>query len=74
MNKKEFLDTLCQRLSVLSQEDINDRLNFYGEMIDDKVEDGLSEEEAVAQIGNIEDVVTQIAADVPLATIVKQKI
>ena len=74
MTKEEFLLQLTNRLSPLPWEEIEDRWKFYSEMIDDRIEDGLSEEEAVAELGAVNDVATQILADVPLATLVKEKI
>ena len=41
MNKKDFLARLREGLSGLPQDDVAERLTFYAEMIDDKVEDGL---------------------------------
>ncbi|MBO5199979.1 MAG: DUF1700 domain-containing protein [Clostridia bacterium] len=63
MNKKDFLARLRIGLGKLPQSDIDERLNFYSEMIDDRVEEGLSEEEAVKEIGPINLVVAQIIAD-----------
>ena len=47
MTKKEFLEQLAGKLP---QNEREERLSFYSEMIDDRMEDGLSEEEAVASI------------------------
>ena len=74
MLKQEFLNALRDRLTGLPQADIEERLTFYGEMIDDRMEEGLSEEEAVAQMGTVDEVVSQIVAETPLTKIVKEKI
>ena len=74
MNKIQFLMVLQDRLCGLPQEDIEERLNFYGEMIDDRVEEGLSEEEAVADVGDVDQIVDQILQEVLLIKIVKEKI
>ncbi len=74
MLKQEFLNALRQGLTGLPQNDIEERITFYGEMIDDRMEEGLSEEEAVNAIGPVNDVVQQIVAETPLAKIVKEKI
>ena len=70
MTKLKFLLELEKKLSVLSQEDIEERLTFYSEIIEDRVEEGISEEDAVAQIGTVEDIAGQIlsehTAEVPL--------
>ena len=60
MNKHEFFEQLGRGLSGLPQEDIDERLTFHGEMIDDRVEDGLTEEEAVAEIGSPDEIASQI--------------
>ena len=74
MLKQEFLNALREKLSGLPQADIEERLTFYGEMIDDRMEEGLSEEQAVEAIGPVDEVVSQIVAETPLTKIVKEKI
>lgn len=73
MTKQEFLTSLRAKLQGLPQEDIDERVSFYDEMISDRIDEGENEEEIVASIGNIDDVVKTIAADIPLAKIVKHK-
>ncbi len=74
MNKQEFLAQLRKGLSGLPQDDIEERLTFYSEMIDDRMEEGLSEEEAVSGIGPVDTIISQSIADTPLAKLVKEKI
>lgn len=74
MKKTEFLGALHDRLSGLPKEDAEERLAFYSEMIDDRMEDGLSEEAAVAQIGDVDEIAAQVVADTPLSTLVRQAI
>ena len=74
MNKSEFLAELRSRLVGLPQNEIEERISFYSEMIDDRVEEGATEEDAVAGIGSIDEIVAQILEDVPLWNIVKEKI
>ena len=45
MNKQEFFEQLRKGLSGLPKDDIEERLTFYKEMIEDRIEDGLSEED-----------------------------
>lgn len=73
MNKQEFLEQLRRGISGLPQEDIEERLTFYSEMIDDRIEEGLSENEAVSEIGSVDTVISQILDDTPLVKLVKQK-
>lgn len=62
MNKYAFLTELRARLWPLPEEDAKRSVEYYSEMIDDRMEDGLTEEEAVAAIGSIDDVVNTILA------------
>ena len=50
MTKREFLEELA---AVLPSKEREERLHFYSEMIDDRMEEGASEEEAVASVGNL---------------------
>lgn len=70
MGKQEFLDELRKGLSGLPRSDMEERLTFYGEMIDDRVEDGLTEDEAAAGIGTVNEVISQITAEIPLSRLV----
>lgn len=74
MNKQEFLDKLRTGLMGLPKDDLEERVNFYSEMIDDRMEEGLLEEEAVSQMGDVDEIISQIIAETPLAKIVKEKI
>lgn len=74
MNKQEFLAELQKELHGLPQNDIEERLTFYSEMIDDRTEEGLSEEDAVSEIGDVNEVVSQIITDTPLSKLVKEKV
>ena len=74
MNKLEFLDELQKKLYGLPKEDIDDRVCFYEEMIDDRIEEGMSETDAIASLGNSDDIAAEIIAKTPLSRIVKEKI
>lgn len=74
MNKQQFITSLRKRLAGLPSSEVEERIDFYSEMIDDRVEDGISEEEAVSEIGSVDDIAEQIAADIPLVKIAKEKI
>ena len=74
MNKIEFLTVLRERLQGLPEEDINKSIDFYCEMIDDRVEDGMSEEDAVEALGNSEEIISQILSEVSLPKLVKEKV
>lgn len=74
MTKMQFILSLHDRLAGLPREDLEDRLSFYSEMIEDRMEEGLSEEEAVAALGSVDDIASQIVDCIPLSKIVKEKI
>ena len=74
MDKKAFLDALREKLTGLPEEDIEERLAFYREMIEDRMEDGVPEEEAVAAVGTVDSVVEQIMSEIPLAKLVREKV
>lgn len=74
MNKQEFLAALRYALQGLPREDIEKTADYYSEMIDDRVEDGLSEEEAVAAVGSVDDIVRQTASEIPLPTLMQRKL
>jgi len=74
MNKREFLDRLRARLAGLPLQELEERLNFYSEMIDDRIEEGQTEEDAVLAVGSVEDIAAQIIADIPLTKIAKERL
>ena len=74
MSKQEFLEALKKSLSGLPLGDVEERLNFYSEMIDDRIEEGRTQEQAVAEIGSVDDIAREIIADVPLARIARERI
>lgn len=63
MTKFDFLMSLSERLLYLPKDEALERLNFYNEMIEDRMEEGLSEEEAVAAVGAVDDVTSQILSE-----------
>lgn len=63
MTKREFLAILREALYGLSQAEIEERLLFYSEMIDDRMEEGISEEDAVREIGDAREIAAQIRAE-----------
>ena len=74
MNKCEFITKLRDGLSGLPKDDIEERISFYQEIIDDRIEEGFSEEEAISKIGDIDEVVSGIIADTPFTKIAKERI
>ena len=63
MTKQDFLSELKKALSRLSFNDTKESLEYYSEMIDELIEEGRTEEDAVLAIGSVDDIVAQIMAD-----------
>jgi len=74
MSKIKFLLSVHDRLSGLSKDDVEERLSFYSEMIEDRMEEGLSEEEAVSAAGSAREIAVQAAADISVTNITKERI
>lgn len=74
MNKYEFLACLGEALSGLPQDEIDERLSFYSEMIDDLMDEGYTEWQAVAKIGTVEEITAQVFSEIPFSKLVKQRI
>ncbi len=74
MTKIKFLLSLHERLSDLPQDDVEERLNFYSEMIEDRMEEGLSEEAAVSAVGTVDEIASQIEADISNGKITEENI
>lgn len=60
MDKKTFISELEQALSVLQEEELQDIMEEYEQHIDMKVQNGLTEEEAIADFGNLKELTSEI--------------
>ena len=69
MKKQEFLNKLRKKLNVLEDKEIEDIISEYAGYIEEKVNRGLTEEEAVKELGDI----NEIANDLLQAYKVKPK-
>ncbi len=74
MRKDEFLGLLRKELSGLPDEDIQKSLEYYGEMISDRMEDGIDEEAAVEAVGKPSDAAESILSEISLPKLIKKKI
>lgn len=73
MDKYDFLLALEARLEGLPEADRQASLDFYSEMLDDLVEGGMTETEAVASLGSPETIAEEILLEMPLPKLVKAK-
>lgn len=60
MNKKEFLDVMEKRLSVLEAQEREDMLSEYAQHIEWKMQGGMSEEEAIEDFGDVDSLIAEI--------------
>ena len=60
MTRVEFLTQLDHKLSALSKEEADKYLDYYAEMLADRMEDGMSEEEAVASLESVDTIAARI--------------
>lgn len=74
MTKLEFLEELKKRLNCFNENEIENWLKYYGEIIDDRVEDGQSEEEAVDSLGDIDTILNGILEQTPITKLAKAKL
>lgn len=73
MNKRQFLAALQEQLNGLPQGDIEKSLDYYKEMLEDRIEEGMAEEDAVNAMGPLEEIVSQILMETSLPKLVKAK-
>ena len=74
MTREEFNEKLRKKISGLPTDEIEGRVSFYNEIIDDRMEEGMSEEDAVESIGTVDSVADQIMAEIPLSKLIGQKV
>lgn len=73
MNKQAFLKALEDRLDGLSAQERARALEFYAQSVDDRVEDGMAEEQAVAALGEVDQIARELLADQPLKVVVRER-
>ena len=71
MSKAEFLRALRANLGQMPPEELAKQLAYYEELIDDMLEDGMSEQDAMAKLGDPAAVAQELLTQLPLATLVK---
>lgn len=74
MNKAIFLKSLRKQLKRLKASELEKHLSYYDEIIADMMENGLSEEEAVAKIGSPKQIAKEILENTPTENLRKEDI
>ncbi|MBR3298642.1 MAG: DUF4097 family beta strand repeat protein [Clostridia bacterium] len=65
MTKIEFLERLEAKLRGINVVDRVRSLDYFSEMIDDCIENGMSEDEAVASLGGVDEIAQRITEEAP---------
>lgn len=74
MCRQEFLYSLNSILCNYPSNEVEKCLEYYNECISDRMENGMSEEEAVADLGDIYSIADNIKMEMPITTLVRQKV
>ena len=74
MTKNAYLSELTDRLRQLPQSEIDKSIAYYSEIIDDRMEEGCSEEEAVNGLEAPSAAAERILQDAPLGMLVRERI
>ena len=74
MTKLDFLNALERGLQQLPQEERERHLSYYSEMLDDMIEDGTDEEQAVATLGDAGALAGEILRETSLPVLVKSRV
>ena len=74
MLREEFIIKLKNKLSGIPNDDLEKTIEYYNEIINDKIEEGVSEEEAVNSLGMLDDIVNNILKEIPIKKIVIEKL
>ena len=74
MLKQEFLSQLRAGLEAASIEDIDECIDFYDEMISDRIESGMNEESAVAQMESVESIINNYKLEKPVTRLIMDKV
>ena len=64
MTKNEFLNRLSEELATLDPIERERMLQYYREIIEDRVEDGLSEDQAVEELEDIHEIAARILEEI----------
>lgn len=74
MTRVEFLAELKNRLISFEESEVENWLKYYSEIIDDRIEDGQTEEAAVASLGDLNTIIDEILQQTPITRLAKAKL
>lgn len=70
----EFLGEIESRLSNLPDSEVEKIISYYNESIEDRLDDGMTEEDAVKSLGTVDSIVIGIQEEISFNDVVKEKI
>lgn len=73
MTKEKFAAELRHRLEHMPKAERDKSVEFYLELIDDRMEEGADEAEAVATLGSLDEITANIVSELPLAAAVRER-
>ena len=73
MTKADFLRLLERALAQLSEEERQKNLEYYSELLDDMMEEGMTEAEATAKLGSPNQIAQSILQEMPLGKLVSTR-
>lgn len=65
MNKREFLEEVARKMVDYPREEVDQILDYYSEIIEEKVEEGMTEEEAVSGLDPVDEMLAELYKDRP---------
>ena len=63
MKKDEFMSKLDKALENITEQEKIEILAYYQEIIDDKIDSGLDEDDAVRSVGTVEEIISQVLVE-----------
>lgn len=73
MTRNEFIIDLRKALSHLKKDDQDRTISYYSEMIADRIDSGMSEEDAVNKMGSISQIVRGVEEEISIEEVKKEK-
>ena len=74
MTRFEFFGALESCLSPMSPDERRARLDYYHELFDDMQEEGMSEAEVCARLGDPAAIARELLQDLPLSTLIRSRV
>ena len=74
MNKAWFLSEIKMKMEQFPDFELQETLDYYNEIIDDKIESGMSEEEAIFSLGKVDEILKEMIYEMPITSILNSRI